>query len=300
MYLKLTTDQLTQLLMACSTPAAPVTTPDNSPTSVVLVSSKLPAFINNAKYEAICCRPIVPLYDGTEADLMPFLLHLDIRRQDEGWASAISSVTTPATLVYLLNAYWLAFLPIFPGLFLIVHQQNTAMMALTFYGPSRTTSTVITSPLLTLSEKRFILLTWQIMHMTSKSIYSTLRIIWKWLHLWVPNINSITVFLHIYCVNYVSQRTQSSNATSKICTLIIKRVNCPNTLHSSWSKNVKIKFVSWNTPKFVPRRLLRIPRRFPSPSGRNVRSSYVVAAIVWFYSSRGGLVFVIWVSNSSL
>jgi hypothetical protein len=99
-YLKLTTDQLTQLLMACSTPAAPVTTPDNSPTSVVLVSSKLPAYINNAKYEAICCRPIVPLYDGTEADLMPFLLCLDIRRQDEGWASAMSLVTTPATLVY--------------------------------------------------------------------------------------------------------------------------------------------------------------------------------------------------------
>jgi hypothetical protein len=157
-YLKLTTDQLTQLLMACSTPAAPVTTPDNSPTSVVLVSSKLLAYINNAKYEAICCRPIVPLYDGTEADLMPFLLHLDIRRQDEGWASAISSVTTPATLVYLLNAYWLAFLPIFPGLFLIVYQQNTAMMALTFYGPSRTTSTLITSPSLKLSKKRFILL----------------------------------------------------------------------------------------------------------------------------------------------
>jgi hypothetical protein len=86
--LKLTTDQLTQLLTACSTPAAPVTTPDNSSTLVVSVSSKLPAYVNNAKNEAICCRPIVPLYDGTEADLMPFLLCLDIRRQDEGWAPA--------------------------------------------------------------------------------------------------------------------------------------------------------------------------------------------------------------------
>jgi hypothetical protein len=52
-YLKLTTDQLTQLLTAFSTPPAPVTTPDNSPTSVVLVSSKLLAYVNNAKYEAI-------------------------------------------------------------------------------------------------------------------------------------------------------------------------------------------------------------------------------------------------------
>jgi hypothetical protein len=30
----------------------------------------------------------MPTYDGTEADLMPFLLHLDIGRQDEGWPPA--------------------------------------------------------------------------------------------------------------------------------------------------------------------------------------------------------------------
>jgi hypothetical protein len=95
-YLKLTSDQLSQLLTACSTPTSIRSpTADDSPVSITSLFSKHPAYVNNAKYEAICCRPITPTYDGTEADLVPFLLRLDIRRQDEGWA--------PATYVKTVN-----------------------------------------------------------------------------------------------------------------------------------------------------------------------------------------------------
>jgi hypothetical protein len=66
-----------------------------SPTSTLTQSSINPAYFNNAKYEDICCKPIKPSYDGTKSDLMPFLLRLDIRRQDEGWAPA-TYVTVPS------------------------------------------------------------------------------------------------------------------------------------------------------------------------------------------------------------
>jgi hypothetical protein len=89
-YLKLTPDQLPQLIVACSTPTSSTRVrSEGSPTSVASTSSMTPAYVSNAKYEAICCHLLTPLYDGTEENLMPFLLHLDIRRQDEGWAPAI-------------------------------------------------------------------------------------------------------------------------------------------------------------------------------------------------------------------
>jgi hypothetical protein len=47
-----------------------------------------PAYFNNSRYEDISCQAIKPIYDGPEADLMPFLLQLDIHQQDEGWALA--------------------------------------------------------------------------------------------------------------------------------------------------------------------------------------------------------------------
>jgi len=53
-----------------------------------MLSALNPAYFNNAKYEDICCKPIKPFYDGTEADLMVFLLCIDIHCQDEGWAPA--------------------------------------------------------------------------------------------------------------------------------------------------------------------------------------------------------------------
>jgi len=88
-YLKFTPEQLSQLIVACSTPGN--RTPRislGSPSSTAVIASSAPAYGTNAKYEEISCKPINPSYDGTEADLMPFLLRLDIRHQDEGWSPA--------------------------------------------------------------------------------------------------------------------------------------------------------------------------------------------------------------------
>jgi hypothetical protein len=87
-YLKFTSAQLSQLIQACSTPIPIASDVHHSPTMIVTQSSNNPAYFNNAKYEDICCKPIKPLYDGSESNLMPFLLRLDIQRQDEGWAPA--------------------------------------------------------------------------------------------------------------------------------------------------------------------------------------------------------------------
>jgi len=87
-YLKLTPTQLSQLLQACSSPSVQAPNLHGSPTSIIAQPTLTPAYFNNAKYEDICCKPIKPCYDGTETDLMPFLLLLDIRHQDKGWAPA--------------------------------------------------------------------------------------------------------------------------------------------------------------------------------------------------------------------
>jgi hypothetical protein len=87
--LKFTPEQLSQLIMACSTPVGQMSVPTQaSLTSIAIAPSTAPVYVTNAKYEEICCKPIKPLYEGTEEDLIPFLLHLDIRSQDEGWAPA--------------------------------------------------------------------------------------------------------------------------------------------------------------------------------------------------------------------
>jgi hypothetical protein len=50
----------------------PRSTPDTSTTV------RPPSYYNNAKYEDIACKPIKPLYDGSEDQLIPFLTLLDI------------------------------------------------------------------------------------------------------------------------------------------------------------------------------------------------------------------------------
>jgi len=88
-YLRFTPEQLSQLIVACSTPGNGTQHASlGSPTSTAVIAPSAPAYVTNAKYEEISCKPIKPSYDGTEADLMPFLLRLDIRRQDEAWSPA--------------------------------------------------------------------------------------------------------------------------------------------------------------------------------------------------------------------
>jgi hypothetical protein len=74
-YLKLTSDQLSQLIVACSSQLA---SQGGNPSLVLHHPSTTPAYIANANYEEICCRPIKPIYKGTKDDLMPFLLLIDI------------------------------------------------------------------------------------------------------------------------------------------------------------------------------------------------------------------------------
>jgi hypothetical protein len=66
-------------------PAPLTTTPfvSRSPTSLIGTTLITPTYMVNAKYKEISCKPIKPLYDGTTDDLMPFLLRLDIRHQDD-------------------------------------------------------------------------------------------------------------------------------------------------------------------------------------------------------------------------
>jgi hypothetical protein len=74
-YLKFTVDRLSQLIVTCS-PAPLTTTPfvSRSPTSTSGTTPITPTYVVKAKYEEISCKPIKPLYDGMEDDLMPFLL----------------------------------------------------------------------------------------------------------------------------------------------------------------------------------------------------------------------------------
>jgi hypothetical protein len=74
-YLKFTTEQLSQLIVACSSKVnQQLLSPTSSPMSVISNQSTAPAFVTNAKYEDICCWHIKPLYNRTEKDLMPFLI----------------------------------------------------------------------------------------------------------------------------------------------------------------------------------------------------------------------------------
>jgi hypothetical protein len=94
-YIQLTTDQFEALIHNRSPPSSsdpPLTTPGPTPPSKT--STRQPSYYNNAKYEDIACKPIKPLYDGSEEQLIPFLTLLDIRRKDECWRPAtLCSVT---------------------------------------------------------------------------------------------------------------------------------------------------------------------------------------------------------------
>jgi len=58
-----------------------------TPNSVITASrsTRPPDYYTNAKFEDLVTRPLKPTYDGSPAQLMPFLNSLDIRRHDEGW-----------------------------------------------------------------------------------------------------------------------------------------------------------------------------------------------------------------------
>jgi hypothetical protein len=83
-------DSLLQTLTTVTppTPCNPPPPPSTPVLSGISTSASMPAYYNNAKYEEITCKPLKPLYDGSEDNLMPFLTHLDVRRQNEGWALA--------------------------------------------------------------------------------------------------------------------------------------------------------------------------------------------------------------------
>jgi hypothetical protein len=91
-YIKLTPDQFNRLLDTCSKQQARIdqlsTSIQGSSYSTQTRSSNTPSYYANAKYEEISCKPIKPLYNGSEDSLVPFLTKLDLRRQNEGWASA--------------------------------------------------------------------------------------------------------------------------------------------------------------------------------------------------------------------
>jgi hypothetical protein len=48
-------------------------------------TTKTSEYYNNAKYEDIICEPLKPAHDGSADNLIPFLNHLEICHQDEGW-----------------------------------------------------------------------------------------------------------------------------------------------------------------------------------------------------------------------
>jgi len=85
--------QFTALLQTCSKQQGVIDTllagsPISSIVTVPSMRPTLPSSYTNAKYEEISCRTIKPTYDGSEDQLVPFLTRLDLRRQNEGRASA--------------------------------------------------------------------------------------------------------------------------------------------------------------------------------------------------------------------
>jgi hypothetical protein len=91
-YIKLSIGHFERLMNTCTGHQAIISRLLESPDLVSFPtsqnSSSRPAYYTNAKFEEIACRAIKPIYDGSEDQLIPFLSHLDIRRQNEGWSSA--------------------------------------------------------------------------------------------------------------------------------------------------------------------------------------------------------------------
>jgi hypothetical protein len=92
-YIKLSYDHFERLMNTCTDQQALISRFIDSPDSTLFHGpngppSSRPAYYANAKFEEIACRAIKPTYDGGEDHLIPFLSRLDIRRQNEGWATA--------------------------------------------------------------------------------------------------------------------------------------------------------------------------------------------------------------------
>jgi hypothetical protein len=64
--------RMTLVQLSRSTPASHPLLDTSSPSGVAVPAIQQPAYVNNAKYDDICCKLIKPLYDG--ADLMAYLL----------------------------------------------------------------------------------------------------------------------------------------------------------------------------------------------------------------------------------
>jgi hypothetical protein len=60
-YIKLTPNQLSQILTSCSSQILTALTPTGrSPASVISPGNSAPTYYNNTKYEEICCGPLSP------------------------------------------------------------------------------------------------------------------------------------------------------------------------------------------------------------------------------------------------
>lgn len=57
-----------------------------------IIKNKMAEYYNSVKYEEMISCPIRPAYNGSHENLISFLNHLHIRRQDESWY-AITFIT---------------------------------------------------------------------------------------------------------------------------------------------------------------------------------------------------------------
>jgi hypothetical protein len=88
-FVSLTPEQFEKILDTCSAQQTIIENlTSRYPSDAVASSSRPPSYYANAKYEEISCKPLKPIYDGSEEHLISFLTRLDIRRQNEGWAPA--------------------------------------------------------------------------------------------------------------------------------------------------------------------------------------------------------------------
>ena len=88
-YLKFTPSQLSHLIHACTAHGQTSGLANRNPTTITSIVPLVSSYFNNAKYDDIICKPIKPIYNGSEADLMLILLWLDIWRQDDGGVPAM-------------------------------------------------------------------------------------------------------------------------------------------------------------------------------------------------------------------
>ena len=68
-YFKITPDQLSQILVACS---VTLQSQGGSPTGILPQASAAPSYVTNAKYKDISCCPIKPIYEGNCRTIFDF------------------------------------------------------------------------------------------------------------------------------------------------------------------------------------------------------------------------------------